>query len=157
MLPVALLIALVFAPPLHAPEIEALVQELRPYDEAFVKKPPIALTIPEAIEIYHRLWRLGLKGAAAAAKDAPLAKDFREIAEKARVATHAALTAEPFMRVALRTRPPRVSPEHEARTVKMVATVVARGEEVQRAISRILARFPLWGDDAVWGTRPPPR
>lgn len=151
-----LVAALLFAPPLRAPEVEALAQELRSYDEQFVKRPPLELTIPDAIETFHRLWHLGLKGVKAAGKDAELAKDFREIAEKSRVATYAAMSAEPFFRVALRTDLPRVSPEHERRTGRMVATVVARGEEVQRAISRILTRFPLWTDDAVWGPRPLP-
>lgn len=139
---------------LRAPELEALVQELRPFDDYFVKHPPIELHVDEAIDTFHQLWALGRKGIKLAGKDRMLANDFQIIASRSRVATFAGITAQPYVRIARRDQAPSISPSDERRTVQMVATVVARGEEVQRAISRILTRFPLWTDDAAWGYRP---
>lgn len=141
---------------LRAPALEAVVQDLRPVDDDFVRHPPIELDLQTSIDLYQRLWRLGRAGLRAAGRDRALAQDFRVIAEKSRVAFYAGLTAQPYFRVARRSDPPIMLPELERRTERMVATVVARGEEVRRAISRVLARFPLWTDDSAWGYRPPP-
>lgn len=139
---------------LRAPALEAVVQDLRPFDDRFVQHPPLQLELEEAIDIYHRLWLLGRRGVREAGPIPELARDFRTIEEQSRVAVFAALQARPFFRVDRRDTPPLVLPEQERRTVQLVATVVARGEEVVRAISRVLARFPLWTDEPVWGYRP---
>ena len=140
---------------LAAPALEAVVQELRPFDDHFVHHPPLELTLDESVDLYHRLWQLGRRGVRAAGADRELAAEFRTIEERARVAVHAGLQARRGFRVNRRDALPVLTPEDERRTVQMVATVVARGEDVMRAISRVLARFPLWTDDAVWGYRPP--
>lgn len=138
------------------PELERLVQALRPFDDRFVRQPPLELPLHDAIELFHQLWQLGRRGVRLAGADRALAADFRVIERQSHTVVRAGMQAAPGFRVDVRTRQPIVTIEEERRTGALVATMVARGDLVVAAIGRILSRFPLWGDDAAWGYRPPP-
>lgn len=150
-------------------ELEDVVQSLRAYDDKFVAHPVITLDLDDAIATFHELWLIGRHGARLAGRNKALATDFHILENRAHTAARAGMQARPSFRrskplppepidhLTLAPADPILIKPVVLRTGQLVATVVARGEEAQDAIRRILMRFPLWGDDSTWIYRPPPR